>query len=43
MSAAGVEKDEVEFLHQSDCATRHKRRGKKHIDSRTFFANVTGL
>ena len=43
MAAAGVEKDEVEFLHQSDCATRHKCRGKKHIDSQMFFTDVTEL
>jgi len=41
MSAAGVEEDEVELLHQSDCATRHKCRGKNHIDSRMFLVDVT--
>jgi hypothetical protein len=43
MSAAGVEKDEVEFLHQSDCATRRKSRGKKQIDSHMFFVDVIEL
>src|ERR1022692_3171727 len=31
MPAASLEKDEVEFLHQSDCATRHECRGKKTV------------
>jgi len=43
MSATSVEEDEVEYLHQSDCATRHKCRGKEQIDSRMFFTDVTEL
>jgi hypothetical protein len=40
MATAGVEEDEIELLHQSDCATPYQCRGKKQLDSRMFFADV---